>query len=191
MLLKTFNEPGSEYFIFLLSTRAGGLGLNLQSADTVIIFDSDWNPHQVGRAQGHLQVPPGRGSPALRTGTPTLSPAVPGEPPGGRVAGVDGSKPHKEARLPAGPQVPVSLSQLPLAACCQPPCPELLSGQAVPGVEPTLSPGALSVLSSVSGGWAIALCPGRCAHVIPSRQAQPCPCVSPWPCGCRTVLSRS
>lgn len=50
MLLKTFNEPGSEYFIFLLSTRAGGLGLNLQSADTVIIFDSDWNPHQVKAA---------------------------------------------------------------------------------------------------------------------------------------------
>lgn len=49
MLLKTFNDPASEYFIFLLSTRAGGLGLNLQSADTVIIFDSDWNPHQVIR----------------------------------------------------------------------------------------------------------------------------------------------
>lgn len=47
MLLKTFNSPESEYFIFLLSTRAGGLGLNLQSADTVVIFDSDWNPHQV------------------------------------------------------------------------------------------------------------------------------------------------
>lgn len=46
-LLKKFNESGSEYFIFLLSTRAGGLGLNLQSADTVVIFDSDWNPHQV------------------------------------------------------------------------------------------------------------------------------------------------
>lgn len=46
-LLKKFNDPQSEYFIFLLSTRAGGLGLNLQAADTVIIFDSDWNPHQV------------------------------------------------------------------------------------------------------------------------------------------------
>lgn len=46
-LLKKFNDPHSEYFLFLLSTRAGGLGLNLQSADTVVIFDSDWNPHQV------------------------------------------------------------------------------------------------------------------------------------------------
>lgn len=46
-LLRKFNDPGSEYFLFLLSTRAGGLGLNLQAADTVIIFDSDWNPHQV------------------------------------------------------------------------------------------------------------------------------------------------
>lgn len=48
-LLKKFNEKGSQYFIFLLSTRAGGLGLNLQAADTVVIFDSDWNPHQVCR----------------------------------------------------------------------------------------------------------------------------------------------
>ncbi|SMQ53533.1 unnamed protein product [Zymoseptoria tritici ST99CH_3D7] len=50
-LLKLFNAPGSEYDIFLLSTRAGGLGLNLQTADTVIIYDSDWNPHQDLQAQ--------------------------------------------------------------------------------------------------------------------------------------------
>lgn len=47
LMLKQFNAPDSPFFIFLLSTRAGGLGLNLQTADTVIIFDSDWNPFQV------------------------------------------------------------------------------------------------------------------------------------------------
>jgi ATP-dependent helicase STH1/SNF2 len=50
-MLKEFNHPDSKYFCFLLSTRAGGLGLNLQTADTVIIFDSDWNPHQDLQAQ--------------------------------------------------------------------------------------------------------------------------------------------
>ena len=50
-LLRMFNEKNSDIFVFLLSTRAGGLGLNLQSADTVVIFDSDWNPHQDLQAQ--------------------------------------------------------------------------------------------------------------------------------------------
>ncbi len=67
-----FNAKGSEYKVFILSTRAGGLGLNLQTADTVIMyvfvlstslvgmliavyllysFDSDWNPHADLQAQ--------------------------------------------------------------------------------------------------------------------------------------------
>ncbi|SPO25346.1 probable ISW2 - ATPase component of a two subunit chromatin remodeling complex [Ustilago trichophora] len=39
-----YNKPGSEKFIFLLTTRAGGLGINLTTADIVVLFDSDWNP---------------------------------------------------------------------------------------------------------------------------------------------------
>jgi len=42
-----FNRHGSDVFIYILSTRAGGVGINLWSADTVIIFDPDFNPHQV------------------------------------------------------------------------------------------------------------------------------------------------
>lgn len=49
--IQLFNDVNREYKVFILSTRAGGLGLNLQAADTVIIFDSDWNPQMDIQAQ--------------------------------------------------------------------------------------------------------------------------------------------
>ncbi|KAL0927877.1 hypothetical protein M5K25_002098 [Dendrobium thyrsiflorum] len=49
--IEAFNRPGSEKFIFLLSTRAGGLGINLATADVVILYDSDWNPQVDLQAQ--------------------------------------------------------------------------------------------------------------------------------------------
>lgn len=42
--IEKFNDPKGKYNIFLLSTRSGGLGINLTAADSVVIFDSDWNP---------------------------------------------------------------------------------------------------------------------------------------------------
>ena len=47
----SFDEPDSDVNIFLLSTRAGGQGINLAAADTVLLFDSDWNPQQDLQAQ--------------------------------------------------------------------------------------------------------------------------------------------
>lgn len=46
-----FSAPDSESFVFLLCTRAGGVGINLTAADTCIIFDSDWNPQNDLQAQ--------------------------------------------------------------------------------------------------------------------------------------------
>lgn len=49
--IDAFNAENSEKFLFLLSTRAGGLGINLQTADVVILYDSDWNPQADLQAQ--------------------------------------------------------------------------------------------------------------------------------------------
>ena len=49
--IEDYNVPKSKKFIFLLTTRAGGLGINLTSADVVILYDSDWNPQVDLQAQ--------------------------------------------------------------------------------------------------------------------------------------------
>ena len=53
-MIEDFNRPESDVFLFILSTRAGGQGVNLQSADTVIIFDSDWNPMMDEQAKARI-----------------------------------------------------------------------------------------------------------------------------------------
>ncbi|KAJ8656866.1 hypothetical protein O0I10_007463 [Lichtheimia ornata] len=52
--IEEFNKPDSPRKLFLLSTRAGGLGINLTAADTVVIFDSDWNPQMDLQAQDRV-----------------------------------------------------------------------------------------------------------------------------------------
>jgi len=49
--IEDFNRPGSDKFLFMLTTRAGGLGINLATADIVILYDSDWNPQVDLQAQ--------------------------------------------------------------------------------------------------------------------------------------------
>ncbi|KAK9908903.1 hypothetical protein WJX75_004497 [Coccomyxa subellipsoidea] len=43
-LVRDFNDPASKCSVFLVSVRAGGVGVNLQAADTIIMYDTDWNP---------------------------------------------------------------------------------------------------------------------------------------------------
>jgi hypothetical protein len=49
--IRRFNDPNSKFFVYLISTRAGGLGINLTGADTVVHFDSDFNPQVDLQAQ--------------------------------------------------------------------------------------------------------------------------------------------
>jgi SNF2 family DNA or RNA helicase len=56
--MDAFNDPKSNSFVFLLSTRAGGIGINLTAADTVILYDSDFNPQQDLQAMDRLVLPP-------------------------------------------------------------------------------------------------------------------------------------
>ena len=49
-----FNAEGSKIFLYLVSTRAGGLGVNLQTADTCILYDSDWNPQVDAQAMARV-----------------------------------------------------------------------------------------------------------------------------------------
>jgi hypothetical protein len=71
-IVDSFNHPDSQAFAFLLSTRAGGQGLNLTGADTVILHDVDFNP-QVGCAAPRRAAPtvPSSAAPRPASRAPT------------------------------------------------------------------------------------------------------------------------
>ena len=50
-MMDRFNAANCKIFCFILSTRSGGMGINLTGADTVIFYDSDWNPAMDAQAQ--------------------------------------------------------------------------------------------------------------------------------------------
>lgn len=57
-IVDTFNDPNGGVFAFLLSTRAGGQGLNLTGADTVILHDVDFNPQVIMRRAVCFRITP-------------------------------------------------------------------------------------------------------------------------------------
>jgi hypothetical protein len=57
-MMQRFNTD-PKYFCFILSTRSGGVGINLTGADTVVFYDSDWNPAMDAQAQ--VRAPAGAG----------------------------------------------------------------------------------------------------------------------------------
>jgi hypothetical protein len=54
-MMQRFNSD-TKYFVFILSTRSGGVGINLTGADTVVFYDSDWNPAMDAQAQVRSQL---------------------------------------------------------------------------------------------------------------------------------------
>jgi helicase SWR1 len=51
--MQRFNTD-PKIFAFILSTRSGGVGINLTGADTVVFYDSDWNPAMDAQAQVNI-----------------------------------------------------------------------------------------------------------------------------------------
>lgn len=53
-IVENFNNPESQDFIFMLSSKAGGCGLNLIGANRLIMFDPDWNPANDDQAMARV-----------------------------------------------------------------------------------------------------------------------------------------
>ena len=58
VLMQRFNTD-AKLFVFILSTRSGGVGMNLTGADSVIFYDSDWNPAMDAQVRSLEAAPPG------------------------------------------------------------------------------------------------------------------------------------